>query len=74
MRTVAPQIKTVEQPVQLLNRQHNDLLGRVGRCFEAHSFQALEPKTEAVVLPIQHLDPIRVLLKKRKAPGKTPRL
>ncbi|ALU62485.1 hypothetical protein ACA40_22415 [Pseudomonas syringae pv. lapsa] len=46
MRTVAPQIKAVEHPVQFLNRQYNRLVAYIRRCFEALGFQALEPKAK----------------------------
>ena len=66
MRPVAPQIKAVEHPVQFLNRQHNRLVAYIRRCFEALGFQALEPKAEAIALPIQHLDPITGLVEKNE--------
>lgn len=50
MWTVAPQIKTIEQPVQLLDRQHDGFVGVIGRYFEAFGFKAFEPKTKAVAL------------------------
>ena len=53
MWTVAPQVKTIQQPIQFLNRQHNDFVGEIWRCFETFRLQALEPKTKAVALPVQ---------------------
>ena len=75
MRTVAPEIKTVEQPVQFLNRQHDGFVGGIGRGFETLGLQALEPKAEAVALPIEDFHPITGGdSERRKAPGRTQRL
>lgn len=51
MWTVAPQIKTIEQPVQLLDRQHDGFVGVIGRCFEAFGFKAFESKAKAIAFP-----------------------
>lgn len=40
MRTVAPEIKTVEQPVQLLDAQYDGFVGGVRRRFEPLGLQA----------------------------------
>jgi hypothetical protein len=64
MRAVAPQIKTVEQPVQLLDRQHDGFVGVIGRCFETFGFEAFEPKTEAVALPVEDFHSIPVAIQK----------
>lgn len=64
MRTVAPQIKTIDQPVQLLNRQHDGFVGLIGRCFEAFGFKAFEPKAKAVAFPILNLHPIAGFVEK----------
>lgn len=53
MRTVAPEIKTVEQPVQFLNRQHDGFICLIGGCFETLGLQALEPKAEAVAFSVK---------------------
>jgi len=66
MRTVAPEIKTVEQPVQFLNRQHDGFVGSIGRGFETLELQALEPKAEAVALPIEDFHPITGAIQKNK--------
>ena len=58
MRTVAPQIKTVEQPVQFLNRQHDGFVGDVGRSFEMFGLQTFELQAKTVALPIQHFDAV----------------
>jgi hypothetical protein len=61
--TVAPQIKTVEQPVQFLNRQNNGFIRMVRGRFESFGFEALEPKAEAIALAIEDF---------RKRLGNTP--
>jgi hypothetical protein len=66
MRAVAPEVETVEQPVQFLGAQRNGLVGGIRRCFETLGIQVLEPKSEAVVLPIQNLHPVAGLVKKNK--------
>lgn len=40
MRTVAPEVKTIQQPVQFLNCQHYRLVVIVGRGFESLGLQA----------------------------------
>jgi hypothetical protein len=69
MRTVAPEIKTVEQPVQFLNRQHDGFVGGIGRGFETLGLQALEPKAEAVALPIEDFTRLRGRFRKTKSTG-----
>ena len=64
MRAVAPEVKTVEQPVQLLDAEDNRYVRVIGGCFETLGFQALEPKTEAVAFPIQYLDPVAGFVEK----------
>lgn len=64
MRTIAPQIKAVEQPVQFLDGQHDGLVGGIGRCFKTLGLQALEPKAEAVALPIKYLHSITRAIQK----------
>lgn len=55
MRTITPQTKTVEQPVQFLERQHDCFIADVGRGFETFGLEALEPKAKAVAFPISNL-------------------
>ncbi|MNL52847.1 hypothetical protein D3C87_1760520 [compost metagenome] len=55
MRTVAPEVKAIEHPVEFLDGQNDRLVGGVRRCFESLGLEALEPKAEAVALPIQYL-------------------
>ena len=55
MRAVTPEIKTIKQPIQLLDAQHNGSVGSVGRCFEPFRLETFEPKAEAVALPIEDL-------------------
>ncbi len=69
MRTVAPKIKTVEQPVQFLNRQHDGFVCLIGRCFETLGLQALEPKAEAVALPVKDFHPVTRAIQKTKSTG-----
>jgi hypothetical protein len=64
MRTVAPEIKTVEQPGQLLDAQYDSFVGGVRRRFEPLGLQAFEPKTEAVALPIEDLHSVTVAIQK----------
>jgi len=64
MRTVAPEIKTVEQPVQLLDAEDNRLVRGIGRRFEALGLQAFEPKAEAVALPVQDLHAVAGFVEK----------
>lgn len=64
MRTVAPEIETVEQLVKLLHAEGYRLVRVVGRCFETLGLQALEPKTEAVAPPIQSLHAVAGLVEK----------
>ena len=52
MRTVAPEVKAIEHPVEFLDGQNDRLVGGVGRCFESFGLEALELKAEAVALPI----------------------
>ncbi len=64
MWTVAPQIKTIEQPVQLLDHQHDGFVGMIGRCFEAFGFNAFELKAKAGAFLIQNLHPIAGFVEK----------
>ena len=64
MRPVAPEVKTVEQPVQLLNAEYDHIVGDVRRGFEPLGFEALEPETEAVALPIKYFYPITRAIEK----------
>ena len=64
MWTVAPQIKTIEQPVQFLDRQHVSLVGVIGRYFETFGLKAFESKAKAVAFPIQNLHPIAGVVEK----------
>ena len=65
MRTVAPEIKTVEQPVQFLNR----FVAGIGRGFETLGLRALEPKAEAVALTIEDFHPITGAIQKDEKHG-----
>ncbi|OIN07382.1 hypothetical protein BFN10_17385 [Pseudomonas extremorientalis] len=69
MRAIAPKVKTVEQPVQFLDAQYDGFVGDVGRGFETLGFQALEPKTEAVALPIEDFTRLRERFRKTKSTG-----
>ncbi len=66
MRTVAPQVKTVEQPVQFLDAQYDGFVGGLGRGFETLGLQALEPKAEAVALPVEYFHPVTGAIQKNK--------
>lgn len=56
VRTVAPQVDAVEQPVQLIDRQLDGLVAGIGLGLEAFGFQTLEPQAEAIALPVEDLD------------------
>ena len=62
MWSVTPEIKTVEHPVEFLDGQDNRFVHHVGRRFETFGLQALEPKAEAVALPVQNLHPVAWLV------------
>lgn len=62
MRTVTPEVKTVEHPVEFLDSQDNRFVRHVRRRFEALGLQAFEPKAEAVALPIQDLHAVAWLI------------
>ena len=64
MWTVAPKIKTVDQPIQFLDAQHDGLVAGVGRCFKTLGFQAPEPKAEAAALPVEDFHSITVAIQK----------
>ncbi|WP_422124863.1 hypothetical protein, partial [Pseudomonas viridiflava] len=66
MGTVTPEVKTIEQPVQLLNGQDNRLVGGIGRCFESLRFQAFEPKAEAVALPVHDFHSVARLVEENE--------
>lgn len=55
MRSITPEVKTVEHPVELLDGQDDRLVGHIRCCLESLGLQALEPKTEAVAFPVQNL-------------------
>ena len=63
---VTPEVKTVEQPVQLLNGQDNCLVGGIGRCFESLRFKAFEPKAEAVALLVQDFHSVARLVEENE--------
>ena len=69
MRTVAPKVETVEQPIEFLDGQDNRFVAGLRRHFEALGFQALEPEAEAVALPVQHFDPITRLVEEDEEHG-----
>ena len=64
MWTVAPQFKTIEHPVQLLDCQHDGFVGVIGLCFDAFGFKTFEPKATAVAFSIQNLRPIAGFVEK----------
>ena len=66
MRAVTPEIKTIKQPIQLLDAQHNGFVGSVGRCFEPFRLETLEPKAEAVTLPVEDFHSVTVAIQKNK--------
>ncbi|WP_423242179.1 hypothetical protein, partial [Pseudomonas viridiflava] len=66
MGTVTPEVKTVEQPVQFLNVQDNCLVRHVRQCFKTLGLQALEPKAEAVALPVQYFHSVARLVEENE--------
>lgn len=62
MRTIAPEVETVQLPIEFLDGQDNRLVRDIGRCFESLGFEALEPKAQAVALVSRpqefHLQPL----------------
>lgn len=56
MRSVTPQVDTVEQPVQLFDRQFDGLFTDIGLGLEALGLQAFEPQAGAIALPVEDLD------------------
>lgn len=66
MRTVTPEVKTVEHPVEFLDSQDNRFVRHIGRRFEAFRLQALEPKAEAVALSIKDLYTVAWLVEKHE--------
>ena len=52
-----------------MNRQHNDFVGEIWRCFEPFRLQALESKAKAVALPIKYFRSITVAIQKNKKDG-----
>src|SRR5690606_19769947 len=69
VRTVAPQVKTVQHPVQLLGGQLDGIIADIWRCFEALGLQALEPEAEAVAFPVQDLYPVAGPIQEHKQYG-----
>ena len=69
MWAVAPEVKTIQQPVQLLHAQHDSFIAKFRRCFETLGLQALEPKTKAVALPIKDFHSITVAIQKNEQHG-----
>lgn len=51
-----PQVDTVEQPVQLVDRQFDGLVADIGLGLEALGLQALELQAEAIALPVEDHD------------------
>ncbi len=66
MRTVTPEVKTVEHPVQLLDGQDNRFINHIRRCFKTLGLQALEPEAESVALPVQDLHAVARLVEENK--------
>jgi hypothetical protein len=56
VRPVTPQVDAVEQPVQLIDRQFDDLVAGIGLGLETLGFQSFEPETETVAFPVEDLD------------------
>lgn len=69
MRTIPPQIKTIQQPIQFLHAQNNRFVSRIGRCFETFGLQTLEPKAKAVALPIKDFHSITGAIQKNEKHG-----
>ena len=63
---VAPQVKSIQQPIQLLNRQHSGVVDILRRSFKALGLETFEPNAEAVALPIQILHSIPGLVEENE--------
>jgi hypothetical protein len=55
VRTVAPQVDAVEQPVQFIHRQLNGLVTGIRPGLEPLGLQPLEPQTETVAYLVENL-------------------
>lgn len=64
-----PKVKAVEHPIELLDSQDNCFVSHIGRCFETLRLQALEPKAEAVALPVQDLHAVAWLVEEDEKHG-----
>src|ERR1035437_5886157 len=64
MRWMTPNIKTVEQPVELLCAQRDGVSTQLSRPAEAMLLQALVTEHEPVLPPRQNLDPIALAVGK----------
>lgn len=69
MRSATPQADTVEQPVQLVDRQFDGLVADIGLGLEALGLQAFEPRAGAIALPVEDLDPLLVRLRNTNSTG-----
>jgi hypothetical protein len=69
MRTVAPEVKAIEHPVEFLDGQNDSLVGGVRRCFESFGLEALEPKAEPLRSQYKIFTRLRDLLRKTKSTG-----
>jgi hypothetical protein len=69
VRTVAPEVKAVKQPIQFLDAQYDSLVGGLRRGFEPFGFKAFEPKAEAVALPIKDFHSGAMAIQKNKKDG-----
>src|SRR5262245_9580865 len=56
MRRTAPDIETIQQPVQGLAIDNHRLAADIARPFEALLLKPLVPEAKAVLLPVQNLD------------------
>ncbi|RMQ60540.1 hypothetical protein ALQ02_101253 [Pseudomonas savastanoi pv. phaseolicola] len=52
-----------------MDRQHDGLVRLIGRGFEPLGLQTLEPKAEAVALPIKDFHPVTVAIQKNRKHG-----
>lgn len=61
--------KPSKQPVKFLDSQDNRFVADIGRCFESLGLEALEPKAEAVALPVQNFQTVARFVEKDEEHG-----
>jgi len=65
VRLILPQIKPVEEPVQLLTTERNRRARMIAGPFEAMFFKTFIPETESILFPVQNLKFVAATVNKR---------